>query len=204
MAIRQASKRDRDHKIAKFQIKDRDDKKLHIGLEDQAACFLSCHFPKAEEPLRRHLIESVLLRQKRFLYRKSKRKQVKMPMFTPVPDISIPSAAPPMRMLTSEPSIAAPQERTKSEALASKQGTALSSQNTASAFDERAFDPDPSQSTPRPSSVISVQQDKRMDWPPPPKRTSPNVEVECPYCFDFLTDQELLVPDLWRFEPLQS
>lgn len=191
MAIRKASKQDRNSKILKFNPTTKEDIEVYTNLRQHATWLMELKYEGINPELRSHLLEAVLLRQKRFLYRKSQGA-------VPKPKLArAPSPAPGNIALRSTPHVPNSQARksTNDKSVAHTQKTA----NTASAFDERAFKPKAPPSKGSAMSVTSLRQDKELEWPAPPRKSNPEIECECPYCFDFLTDDEIVDTKAWRF-----
>jgi hypothetical protein len=198
MAIRRASKQARSGKIARFELRSQADLTLRADLEVHASWLMELRYPNADERVRMHLCAAILVRQKRFLYRKSRRAKIQAPNFAAGTQISAETASismTPASVSSPQNQRPLPQQVTKSEA-----GKSIAtSQNTAAAFDEKKFDIDAMQPKKPAMSVRSLRQDKNLDWPPPPRFPPGIFEIECPYCFDFLTKNELSSLDVWKY-----
>ena len=203
MAIRHGSKQARSEKIARFELQSLVDLGLRADLKAHASWIMKLRYPNADESVCKHLCAAILERQKRFLYRQSRRAQILAPNFaggTQISEIMKPAETAPISMTPASVSSPQswrpnPQQVTKSEA-----GKSIAtSQNTAAAFDEKEFDIDAMQPKKSAMSVRSVRQDKTLNWPPPPRFPPGIFEIECPYCFDFLTKNELSKLDAWEY-----
>jgi hypothetical protein len=196
-AIRKALRRRRNEKILNSELEDPGHIALYKHLEDRTTWILSNWFPQSDENTRQKLLAAILLRQKRFLYMKSRRAKPSI--------LEVSSMNPPQAINTSIPNqptqpkqglpksdlvIVAPEP--EAEQVESRTAPTMA---TGTTFNEKLFSMD----DPRPArSVRSQNQDKVLDWPLPPKIPPGSSEYECPYCFDLLTKDEL-AGELWRF-----
>lgn len=203
-AIRNASQQDRALKIAKFEVKNPNDIELCADLKEHVTWLLDHYYPQSDPELRVRLLSGILLRQKQFLYRKSRRKEIRTHSF-PLSNVSeavvaaVPTVAPKPQSVTSR------QERTEPQAPRSNAEKSIAqTQNTVSVFDEKLFTPDAAPLRQPAMSVRSTRQDKDLDWPAPPMRQKGTIETECPYCFDILAEDEISDIKLWRFVTLQK
>lgn len=197
MAIRHASQQARDVRISRHEFVDQNDIDMQRELEAHATWKIGFKFPDADKAICRHLVAGILLRQKRFLYRKSKQTDPVPKVFETGPELppALVKEVPSVPVSASAPQI--PHER-PTESGPGKSIT--TSRNTANAFDEKTHDIEAT-AVPKKlvESVRSVRQDDSLDWPPPPKLPPGTTEVECPYCFDFLTQAELSSPKVWKY-----
>jgi hypothetical protein len=207
MAIRHASKQARADKIAKFELQNKENVDMQDQLRESMSGMIKRTLPKVEEDLRSHLIAAVLLRQKRFLYSKEVKQNRLESAFPIVPEFSEDSNAfseapkdsdSPPRMHF-PPAVSEPQSHTTYDLKSDAGRSVATSQNTAAAFDEKLHDINAI--VPRKESAQSegsMDQDKSLKWPSPPKLQSGQVDIECPYCFDILSEDELKKKKTWQ------
>jgi hypothetical protein len=77
IAIRRALRVGRATKIAEFQITNQSDFDLCADLTEYSIKVIEENSPKSDEGLRKRLLAAILLRQKRFIYYKSRRAKTK-------------------------------------------------------------------------------------------------------------------------------
>lgn len=197
MAIRYASKQARDVKIARHELKDQEDIDMQDELETHATWKIGFKFPNADKAICKNLVAGILLRQKRFLYLKSKRTEFVPQVFEISPELPPASSTEGPQVPVSVSALRVTRDAKTTLGVARSITT---SRNTANAFDEKIHDIEAIDMPKRlVQSVRSVMQDDALDWPPPPRLTPGSMEIECPYCFDFLTETEISSPKLWKY-----
>jgi hypothetical protein len=182
--IKRYSKQGRDEKVAKFNITDPDDLELHHDLAQYATWVIRYRYPSLDERLQTLLLDALLFRQKRFLYRRARTRAQKTLRFGTLHG-------------SQEHDVQNSRyEYRKSTTAASR----VTSQLTATTFNEKAFKRETTPSRRTASSAFrSIVQDGHMDWPPPPKPQTPgSFQCTCPYCFELISDNEMQDKTAWR------
>jgi hypothetical protein len=194
-AIRKASIESQNLKAATmFKIEDDDTGELFK--EKFAADLLKRKFPNSSEIIRERLASAMLLRRKRFLYRKSR--QGKNPIRLPeavrkVPTRAIP--APIKKPLPPQPTV---KETTIYKATEQKSTQSITASQAATAT---TLDPERFRKAFAPSRVLTIKSiplthDDKLNFPPPPK-VDGDVETICPYCFIVLSSADITDRRKW-------
>jgi hypothetical protein len=199
MTIRHVSKQGRDEIIARRPLENEENLELQTELGEHVSFLIGWKYPTADEKICTNLCAGVLFRQKRFLYRKERERGGSVIQQAPGlvalagnPLVSVATALAPEVSSHMEPVLFQ-----HAEVISKPEKSVATSKNTADVFDEKLLD---SVIKPKktPPSVRSLRQDGEIEWPRAPKCPPGKTEVECPYCFDFLTKEELANDGTWR------
>ncbi|PMD25831.1 hypothetical protein NA56DRAFT_387215 [Hyaloscypha hepaticicola] len=200
-AIRKESKDNRNKRIASFQIIDPADLELQDDLERLSISLLKIKYAQSSDSFRELLLDTILLRQKRFLYaarRHSNNIARALSFEDEGPPVAFQQSTPPSQAVS--PSQPRPEPGHTSAVISYVTDLRRPPRSlfTATTLENRPLKLTTRHPKPSAKSVRSLLQDGKLAWPPPPKHESWKLDCRCPYCFDFLTEEEILDKALWQ------
>lgn len=198
-AIRFTSKGRHNLRIADLIITDPIDMELQNELKKFSTSMLSIRYPQSSEGFRCLMLDAILIRQKRFIYFAMRRAHVNAPL----PNIQHEAPQNQMQQNIHLPHTPLAFNRAQDQPNDVSSSDMVFELPPKSRFTATTLPNQPLVINDRPSkssakSVRSLLQDGNLAWPLPPKLTSTGGEQQCPYCFDFLTEEELIHENLWR------